>query len=321
MNNLTRLRRRRAPIHSPTVEIVLAPALTTDIRLPVQPTQAAFPRQNGRIVFEFRGWGEDGSLTFAEGLYAIAPDDLTLRLLREGAEHPAWSPDGARIAFIEGIGEEQAVWVMQADGSNPTRLTPSKLSPRQPAWSPDGTRIAFVTRRAGESDLYVVDVDGCNLRRLTSTPEEEREPAWSPDGRSIVFSRHARPFGGLYAIDPDGANERQLTPTRALPGPNDWVSHTRPAWSPDGRSIVYRQSEYIGGVCTSRLMVMPADGGKPRLLVNEGDMPVWAPNGTKILYTCSFGLCTINPDGSDKTYLLAPTSFGELFFPAWQPLP
>jgi hypothetical protein len=89
MNNLTRLRRRRAPIHSPTVEIVLAPALTTDIRLPVQPTQAAFPRQNGRIVFEFRGWGEDGSLTFAEGLYAIAPDGLTLRLLREGAEHPA----------------------------------------------------------------------------------------------------------------------------------------------------------------------------------------------------------------------------------------
>jgi dipeptidyl aminopeptidase/acylaminoacyl peptidase len=279
------------------------------------PAQAAFPGRNGTIVVELNDWGEAGTLT--EGIYTIAPDDRTPRLLRAGAHRPTWSPDGTRIAFEGGIGEEQAIWVMQADGSNATRLTPPQLSPQLPAWAPDGGRIVFMS--AG--DLYTIDTDGRNLQSLTSTPEYEIDPTWSPDGRTIVFYRHGRPFGGLYAINVDGTNERQLTPTRALPEPQDWVSNSRPDWAPDGRSIVYHQHEYSNGAHSSRLMLMQADGSNPRPLVSGGDMPVWAPDGAKILYNCGDDLCVVNPDGSQVSLIQRAPAAGTLFFPDWQPLP
>ncbi|MCH8226405.1 MAG: PD40 domain-containing protein, partial [Chloroflexi bacterium] len=49
---------------------------------------------------------------------------------------PAWSPDGARIAFYsfrDGNGE---IYTMNADGSNQTRLTFNDSSDWYPAWSP-----------------------------------------------------------------------------------------------------------------------------------------------------------------------------------------
>ena len=57
---------------------------------------------------------------------------------------------------------------MNADGSNPTRLTDSPDREVIPAWSPDGTRIAYVTRIGeGNWDIYVMDADGSGTVRLT----------------------------------------------------------------------------------------------------------------------------------------------------------
>ena len=60
-----------------------------------------------------------------------------------GDDYPAWSPDGKKIAFMsrrEGNGE---IYVMDADGDNPIRLTNNEFAgDGQPAWSPDGNKIA-----------------------------------------------------------------------------------------------------------------------------------------------------------------------------------
>jgi Tol biopolymer transport system component len=63
----------------------------------------------------------------------------------ESDSEPAWSPDGARIAFVVSswtYGSD--IHVMNADGSNRSRYTNSGGS-YGAAWSPDGTRIAFAS--------------------------------------------------------------------------------------------------------------------------------------------------------------------------------
>ena len=103
---------------------------------------------------------------------------------------PTWSPDGRHIAFSSWRdGDDYEIYVMEADGSNPRRLTTD--SGFSPTWSPDGRYIAFSSWRDGYSEIYVMDADGSNPRRLTDRSGDNYSPTWSPDGRYIAFSSPA----------------------------------------------------------------------------------------------------------------------------------
>ncbi len=74
----------------------------------------------------------------------------------------------------------EEVYVMNADGSSPVRLTNDPATDFGPAWSPDGSRIAFSTFRDGNFEIYVMNADGSNPINLTNDPAEDLTPAWSP---------------------------------------------------------------------------------------------------------------------------------------------
>jgi TolB protein len=81
---------------------------------------------------------------------------------------PAWSPDGSKITFTRGTGcfwgcETEHLWVVNADGSNPTKLTDTLANTH--AWSPDGTKI--IGSQGG--DLFVMNPDGSGLTNITNT--------------------------------------------------------------------------------------------------------------------------------------------------------
>ncbi len=78
----------------------------------------------------------------------------------------AWSPDGTKIAFTSDRDGNFEIYVMNADGRNPTRLTSDPATDNFPAWSPDGTKIAFDSRRDGNFEIYVMNADGTNPTRL-----------------------------------------------------------------------------------------------------------------------------------------------------------
>ncbi len=127
-------------------------------------------------------------------------------LLRPGVLHPAWSPDGKRIAFVTRVGRaEQSIQVVNADGSGRARLATGYA----PAWSPDGQRVAFVVARVGDAQIYVMNTDGSSLKRLTPLGVNLL-PTWSPDGRHIAFLASRDGGLGLYVMNADGSGQQRL---------------------------------------------------------------------------------------------------------------
>jgi Tol biopolymer transport system component len=159
---------------------------------------------------------------------------------------PLYSPDGRKIAFVSYArgGILIAVYLMNADGSDIRKLTPSWIGGDCPSWSPDGEKIAFASNGcvgdhgAGfvlNEELWVINRDGTGLTQLTHTNDHwhgylnsphDTVPSWSPQGDTIVFTRLSPDFSNsvIYVINRDGSGLRQL---RTLPIPPQRATELR----------------------------------------------------------------------------------------------
>lgn len=146
------------------------------------------------------------------------------RLTYEHGEYPAWSPDSKRIAFASARDGNYEIYVMNADGTNQTRITDNPAYDMSPSWSPDGAQIVFDTQRdyyppaevgiGPEFEIHMINADGSQDTRLTNNQAEDRFPAWAFDGR-ISFSSN----GSLLIMNADGSNQIKLIDSGAFP---DW---------------------------------------------------------------------------------------------------
>lgn len=165
--------------------------------------------------------------------------------------HPSWSADSARLLFSSNRGKADAddydIYQVAADGSGLERITDGPEIDTYASWSPDGTRI--VTRRVIDdkrnNEVFVMNADGSDAVNLTNTPDDyDGWPVWSPDGSKIAYATGpAQGPGGtlgnhyIHTMNADGSGKTQLT----FP----WVAglnhcyDTQPAFSPDGRTIVF----------------------------------------------------------------------------------
>jgi Tol biopolymer transport system component len=131
------------------------------------------------------------------------------------AQEPAWSPDGSRLAFSCQFGEGSSalveICVVNADGTQPIRLTTDAWRDGSPDWSPDGTTIALQSNRSDVSDRSDVRITFMNPQGGdVSLFIEGHAPAWSGDGTRILFHRIS-PAGGLYSVRRDGTQLSRLT--------------------------------------------------------------------------------------------------------------
>jgi TolB protein len=113
----------------------------------------------------------------------------------------AFSPDGRRIAFGSSRDGDFEIYVMQADGADPRRLTASLGLDMRPAWSPDGRQLAFTSMRDGNYEIYAMNSDGSNLRRLTNHPERDDFAQWHPDGKHLLTISERDGAFDLYLVD------------------------------------------------------------------------------------------------------------------------
>ncbi|MEW6717561.1 MAG: DUF5050 domain-containing protein [Chloroflexota bacterium] len=139
---------------------------------------------------------------------------------------PRWSPDGNQIMYISGKTGNYEIFLMNADGSNPTQLTTSTSPIIGAAWSPNGKRIVYTfLQSANNTDLYTIDADGSNdsIVQLTRGAVYEDGPAWSSDGEKIVFFSDRSGNLDLWIINADGTNLVQLTNDAFYDAYPDWL--------------------------------------------------------------------------------------------------
>lgn len=151
--------------------------------------------------------------TFRIGVVAI----VLVSLVACGNSTAQLNPVHGRIAFVSDRDGNPEIYVMNADGTDLTRLTDTPGAERDPVWSPDGQRIAFLY-----GDIYVMNADGTDRTQITNTSAGKENIAWSPDGQRIVFAAketsNARGWV-IYVVNADGTDLTRLTDTirMALP--------------------------------------------------------------------------------------------------------
>lgn len=148
--------------------------------------------------------------------------------------HPAWSPDGDRIAFLsEGrAGDTNSnIYVMDTNPAtdDAINLTPNTSDPvyqandEEPSWSPDGEQIVYSTIL----DVWKMNDDGTGKTNLTGGSGGGRNPAWSPDGNRIVYARVDVTSGvnnqNIYVMDAsNGGNKTPVDTTLRKDEKPDW---------------------------------------------------------------------------------------------------
>jgi TolB protein len=185
---------------------------------------------------------------------------------------PAWSGDGNRLAFSSSRSGDPEIWVADANGSNPRRLTNFKGPDVSPVWNPKtGSQIAWCSGRTGLPQIYIMDSDGGDIQRMTDGGYAT-SPSWSPNGQFLTFAWDRKYGPGapggqdIYVMDIASKKWLQLTHDA---GRNDF-----PSWSPDGRHIVFERVQ--GG--QSEIWTMLADGTEQHPLTQSGNnsMPNWS---------------------------------------------
>ncbi len=211
-----------------------------------------------------------------------------------------------------------------SQGSSPQLETKiAKITSRpgledEACWSPDGKFIAYTSDEKGNFDICLLPITGANSQpiRVTDDPADDMEPAWSPDGSQLAFVS-ARNHGGRMTlmlssgeIEPyvKGKNgDIFLMPAFGGTAVKLVESGFDPAWSPDGRQIVFRSIR--GGQWD--LWTVPVTGGEPVQLTNDpaADFhPVFSPDGKWILYAAgtngsAFDLFLIQSSGGTPRQL------------------
>ncbi len=237
----------------------------------------AVPVTTGNQIIEDHGLSPDGSWIAYDGTRRGNADIYKISLAGGGPQmivdlpddvfSPDWSPDGTEIAFYGNApGGTGHVWVVSADGGNPTQLTnfPGTFS-QVPKWSPDGLQIAFMSQgreAMGAYDTWTLSRDsvgGAWGEPVQLTDFGCAWPAWAPDGASLVCDA-----GGPFARVSLGGEvlSRYDFSTAWLQRP------VVPQFSPDGSRIYFRASDQNG---TQGIWWIPAEGGDAAQVVAFDD--------------------------------------------------
>lgn len=311
--------RTSPPTEAPTATPSPSPSLT---EMP-SPTPAS--------QISFRGEGDLFKIELPDGEVVSIPLQIGC-----WASERVLSPDGNSLAYSTSGG---ALWIANADGSNPEEILPEASGVRKIAWSPDGTLLAF-DRWTGKGEFghptYIglwVGADGSAPQEVYAVEDAFAEQTyllgWSPDGRYLLFRlgwQHSASLQAdgleLYSIPSSGGERIRLG--LALPY-DDLLS-----WSPDGTRLAMTEGGGREISWNKQIAVTVPDGSSMiNLSADESradTSPSWSPDGRKIVYVSrpvseavltsdealrGTEIWVMNSDGNDKRQLTGALDYGD----------
>jgi Tol biopolymer transport system component len=181
---------------------------------------------------------------------------------------PAWSPDGARIAFAFEATGNLDIGIVSANGGPVETVASHERVDIQPAWSRDGKSLFFVSARSGAFRIFRHDFAANTDTAVTNGIQ----PAVSPDGKFLAYEQ-----SGLRVLDLATGESRMVRD-------EETEYRMEPAWTPDGQSILY-VTEDEG---SNDIRIVSASGGDPIELTNDTTRhemsPSVSPDGTKFAF-------------------------------------
>jgi Tol biopolymer transport system component/serine/threonine protein kinase len=242
------------------------------------------------------------------------------------AAQPAWSPDGARIAYWgKHKGGQRDIWTIPARGGDPAQVTDDAAFDWNPVWSPDGKFLYFASDRGGSMNLWRVP-----LKEQTASATGPPEPLTTPSSyaQQVTFSRDGRRAAYVNLVSSTNIFTVEFNPYKErVTGQPVAVTQgfrhaTEPDLSPDGGWFVYSSQ----GEKQEDIYLVGRDGSTPpRKLTDDAykdRAPRWSPDGTGIVFYSDrsgrYEAWTINADGGGLRQLTF-TGDSSVAYPFWSP--
>ncbi len=182
-------------------------------------------------------------------------------------DHPAFSPDGSKVAYESEVGTQSDIMIANADGSGtPQNLTNSTgVLEFTPAWSPNGRFIYYARRFTAQTelDIYRQRADGTGTPSfITISATNEFQPELSPDGAKVCYT--AGPFGSpeadILVENVDGSGSPvEISPPDSTTPPVAVDADYDCGWSPEGKTIAFTRGTFGNG----QLQFAPSNDSGP----------------------------------------------------------
>jgi hypothetical protein len=238
---------------------------------------------------------------------SLTPADIVaFNLENYGQNNPA-----NRIVFASNRDDNTEIYMMDADGSNQTRLTDLTAWNTSPSWSWGGESVYFASDRTQNWEIFVLRVNGSGLLQLTDSLEASYTPVLSPDGGNIVYALGSDETSELWMMNAGGSEPSQLTYLEQR--------SVNPAIAPDQSRVIF-ESYPEGGEDADLYEVIFYTGEVRNLTdtpsINE-TAPAWSPDGSRVAFTSDHDIYVVDADGNNLEQLTDDPAFDEN--PVWSP--
>ena len=280
---------------------------------------------DGRVIFD----GMAGRQNLREYSLAGKSEPRWLTRGNINDRQPIYSRDGEWVIFSSNRSGSLNLWAASPRTGSIRSITDDEKQDWDPGVTPDGKHLLWSSNRSGAFEVWMANLDGTDAHQVTQDGADAENPNQTPDGEWIIYMSGNSRHPGLWKIHPDGTGATRLVPGTNMVVPdlspdgqvvaylhtanairfarvedgtaipfsiqvggsaNAVVSLGRARWTPDGRHIVFTDTDAHGRFGVSIQDYMPGKDTRASRRPLAGFDPDWiteslgiSPDGSKVV--------------------------------------